>query len=76
MLLRERLPKLVFYHGETEWKIPNEFMAIVDAEAGWHHFLLNFRFPVVDLGQVPDHRLIPASQIAGLVGGGQICHPA
>ncbi len=47
----------VFYHGETEWKIPNEFMAIVDAEEGWRHFLLNFHFPVFDLGKVPDHRL-------------------
>ena len=50
-------PRNVFYHGETEWRIPNEFMAIVDAEEGWRPFLLNFHFPVFDLGKVPDHLL-------------------
>ena len=56
----KRLPCIVpfvFYHGETEWRIPNEFMAIVDAEEGWRPFLLNFHFPVFDLGKVPDHLL-------------------
>ncbi|MBF0438205.1 MAG: Rpn family recombination-promoting nuclease/putative transposase [Magnetococcales bacterium] len=56
----KRLPAIVpfiFYHGETEWRIPTEFMALVDAEEGWRPFLLNFRFPVFDLGKVPDNQL-------------------
>ncbi len=56
----KRLPCIVpfiFYHGETEWRIPNEFMAIVDAEEGWRPFLLNFHFLVFDLGKVPNRLL-------------------
>ncbi|GAB0056905.1 Recombination-promoting nuclease RpnD [Candidatus Magnetaquicoccaceae bacterium FCR-1] len=56
----KRLPAIVpfvFYHGETEWRIPNEFMALVDAEAGWRPFLLNFQFPIFDLGKVQDDQL-------------------
>ncbi|MBF0439183.1 MAG: Rpn family recombination-promoting nuclease/putative transposase [Magnetococcales bacterium] len=47
----------IFYHGETEWRIPNEFIAIVDVEEGWRPFLLNFHFPVFDLGKVPNRQL-------------------
>lgn len=47
----------VFYNGETEWKIPNEFLALVDAEEGWRPYLLNFLFSVLDLGKIPDKRL-------------------
>ncbi|MBF0341563.1 MAG: Rpn family recombination-promoting nuclease/putative transposase [Magnetococcales bacterium] len=56
----KRLPAIVpfvFYHGETEWRIPTEFLALVDAEEGWRPFLLNFQFPVFDLDTVPDHLL-------------------
>nr|VFJ46881.1 MAG: conserved hypothetical protein (putative transposase or invertase) [Candidatus Kentron sp. DK] len=56
----DRLPAvvpLVFYHGATEWKIPNEFLHLVDAESGWEEYLLNFRFPVLDLGIIPDAKL-------------------
>ncbi len=54
------LPAIVpflFYHGEVEWKIPDEFLALVDAEASWRPYLLNFRFPVFDLGKVSDQKL-------------------
>nr|VFJ68357.1 MAG: conserved hypothetical protein (putative transposase or invertase) [Candidatus Kentron sp. FW] len=56
----ERLPAIVpfvFYHGAEDWKIPNEFLHLVDAEKGWEPYLLNFRFPVLDLGTVPDTEL-------------------
>ena len=64
----KQLPAIVpfvFYHGATEWKIPNEFLHLVDAEETWRPYLLNFRFPVLDLGKIPDkelsedHRLYP-----------------
>ena len=54
------LPAIVpflFYHGAAEWKIPDEFLALVDAEEGWQPYLLNFRFPVFDLGKIPDGKL-------------------
>nr|VFJ45821.1 MAG: conserved hypothetical protein (putative transposase or invertase) [Candidatus Kentron sp. FM]VFJ45990.1 MAG: conserved hypothetical protein (putative transposase or invertase) [Candidatus Kentron sp. FM]VFK20703.1 MAG: conserved hypothetical protein (putative transposase or invertase) [Candidatus Kentron sp. FM] len=56
----EKLPAIVpfvFYHGAEDWKIPNEFLHLVDAEDGWEPYLLNFRFPVLDLGTVPDTEL-------------------
>ncbi|MBF0382860.1 MAG: Rpn family recombination-promoting nuclease/putative transposase [Magnetococcales bacterium] len=46
----ELLPAVVpfvFYHGSTEWRVPDEFLALVDAEAVWEPFLLNFLFPVL-----------------------------
>nr|VFJ43117.1 MAG: conserved hypothetical protein (putative transposase or invertase) [Candidatus Kentron sp. DK] len=56
----DRLPAivpLVFYHGAEDWKIPDEFLHLVDAEEGWAPYLLNFRYPVLDLGTVPDTEL-------------------
>ncbi|MBT8421055.1 MAG: Rpn family recombination-promoting nuclease/putative transposase [Gammaproteobacteria bacterium] len=56
----ERLPAIVpfvFYHGAEEWKIPNEFLHLVDFEDAWKPYLLNFRFPVLDLGNIPDPQL-------------------
>jgi len=56
----KQLPAIVpfvFYHGATEWKIPNEFLHLVDAEEAWRPYLLNFRFPVLDLGEIPDKEL-------------------
>nr|VFJ52762.1 MAG: conserved hypothetical protein (putative transposase or invertase) [Candidatus Kentron sp. DK] len=56
----DRLPAIVpfvFYHGAEDWKIPNEFLHLVDAEEGWKPYLLNFRYPVLDLGEVPDTEL-------------------
>ncbi|MBT8421340.1 MAG: Rpn family recombination-promoting nuclease/putative transposase [Gammaproteobacteria bacterium] len=47
----------VFYHGSEEWKTPNEFVHLVDAEEAWRPYLLNFRFPVLDLGKIPDKDL-------------------
>jgi len=47
----------VFYHGLDEWKIPDEFLSLADAEQGWKPYLLNFRFPVLDLGRIPDRAL-------------------
>ena len=34
----QQLPAIVpflFYNGSAEWKIPDEFLALVDAEEGW-----------------------------------------
>nr|VFJ92410.1 MAG: conserved hypothetical protein (putative transposase or invertase) [Candidatus Kentron sp. LFY] len=56
----KRLPAIVpfvFYHGEREWKIPNEFLHLVDCEESWRPYLLNFQFPVLDLGKIPDQQL-------------------
>ncbi|MBF0173589.1 MAG: Rpn family recombination-promoting nuclease/putative transposase [Magnetococcales bacterium] len=56
----DKLPAVVpfvFYHGATEWRIPNEFLALVDAEEAWKPYLMNFHFPLFDLGQVADHEL-------------------
>ncbi|MCB2263541.1 MAG: Rpn family recombination-promoting nuclease/putative transposase [Candidatus Thiosymbion ectosymbiont of Robbea hypermnestra] len=56
----DRLPAIVpfvFYHGLDEWKIPDEFLQLVATEESWRPYLLNFRFPVLDLGRVPDREL-------------------
>ena len=56
----QKLPAIVpflFYHGAAKWQIPNEFLALVDAEKGWRPYLLNFQFPVFDLGTIPDRNL-------------------
>ncbi|MBF0603205.1 MAG: Rpn family recombination-promoting nuclease/putative transposase [Nitrospirae bacterium] len=47
----------VFYHGATVWQVPDEFLVLVDAEEGWRPYLLNFRYTVLDLGQVDDRHL-------------------
>ncbi|MBF0454693.1 MAG: Rpn family recombination-promoting nuclease/putative transposase [Magnetococcales bacterium] len=47
----------VFYHGSSEWQIPNEFQALIETEVGWKPFLLNFQFPVFDLGHIDDREL-------------------
>ncbi|MBF0271528.1 MAG: Rpn family recombination-promoting nuclease/putative transposase [Magnetococcales bacterium] len=47
----------VFYHGSAIWRIPDEFLALVDAETGWRPYLLNFRFTVLDLGRIDDRQL-------------------
>nr|VFK54579.1 MAG: protein of unknown function (DUF4351) [Candidatus Kentron sp. TUN]VFK57607.1 MAG: protein of unknown function (DUF4351) [Candidatus Kentron sp. TUN] len=44
-------------HGATEWKIPNEFLYLVDTEEVWRPYLLNFRFPILDLEKIPDRAL-------------------
>ena len=48
---------LLFCHGEKEWKIPNEFLHLVDFEEGWRPYLLDFQFPMPDLGTIPDQKL-------------------
>jgi len=56
----DRLPAIVpfvFYHDLDEWKIPDEFLPLVDTEQGWRPYLFNFRFPVLDLGRSPDRAL-------------------
>jgi len=56
----DQLPAIVpfvFYHGPDEWKIPDELLPLVDAEQGWRPYLPNFRFPVLDLGRIPDRVL-------------------
>ncbi|MEO5330306.1 MAG: Rpn family recombination-promoting nuclease/putative transposase [Magnetococcus sp. THC-1_WYH] len=56
----EMLPPIVpfvFYHGASEWHIPDEFLSLVDAEKGWRPWLLNLRFAVMDLGKIEDRVL-------------------
>nr|VFK40161.1 MAG: conserved hypothetical protein (putative transposase or invertase) [Candidatus Kentron sp. SD] len=47
----------VFHHGISKWRFPNEFLPLVNAEETWKPYLLNFRFPVLDLGKIPDKQL-------------------
>ena len=56
----KRLPAILpflFYHGAAEWKVPDEFLALVDTEEGWRPYLLNFRYTIFDLGKIPDREL-------------------
>ena len=56
----EQLPAVVpfvFYHGAETWNIPNEFINLVNTVEGWKPYLLNFQFPVLDLGGLPDQKL-------------------
>ena len=56
----QRLPPiipLILYHGKAGWHIPDEFLALVDADAGWESYLLNFRFTLMNLGKIPDQQL-------------------
>ncbi|MBF0416374.1 MAG: Rpn family recombination-promoting nuclease/putative transposase [Magnetococcales bacterium] len=42
----KRLPvivPLVVYHGADKWRIPNNFLALVDAPTGWRQYLLDFK---------------------------------
>ncbi|MBF0436102.1 MAG: Rpn family recombination-promoting nuclease/putative transposase [Magnetococcales bacterium] len=58
---------LLVYNGAHRWCIPNEFLALVDADEALYPWLLNFRFPVVDLGLIPDRKLSKNAQLrAGL----------
>ncbi|MBF0435703.1 MAG: Rpn family recombination-promoting nuclease/putative transposase [Magnetococcales bacterium] len=56
----KRLPAivpLVVYHGADKWRIPNNFLALVDAPTGWRPYLLDFKFSLFDLGHVEDQKL-------------------
>nr|VFK49783.1 MAG: Putative transposase, YhgA-like [Candidatus Kentron sp. TC]VFK61186.1 MAG: Putative transposase, YhgA-like [Candidatus Kentron sp. TC] len=53
----ENLPAIVsfvFYHGATKWKIPNEFLHLVDAEESWHPYfgIFSFRFWISGESQI------------------------
>ncbi|MBF0423840.1 MAG: Rpn family recombination-promoting nuclease/putative transposase [Magnetococcales bacterium] len=59
---------LLVYNGAHPWRSRNEFLALVDADEVLHPWLLNFRFPVVDLGPIPDGKLARNAQLrAGLM---------
>ncbi|MBF0583323.1 MAG: Rpn family recombination-promoting nuclease/putative transposase [Magnetococcales bacterium] len=59
---------LLLYHGQNAWQIPNEFLFLVDADEALRPWLLNFRFPVVDLGPIPDEQLSRNARLrAGLM---------
>ena len=59
---------LLLYHGQKEWRIPNEFMFLVDADEALRPWLLNFCFPVVDLGPTPNEQLSRNARLrAGLM---------
>ncbi|MEO5351182.1 MAG: Rpn family recombination-promoting nuclease/putative transposase [Magnetococcus sp. YQC-3] len=47
----------VLYHGKRKWKVPTEFLALVDAEDEWRPYLLNFPYTVLDVGKIPDVEL-------------------
>ncbi|MBF0191923.1 MAG: Rpn family recombination-promoting nuclease/putative transposase [Magnetococcales bacterium] len=47
----------VFYHGAATWRVPDEFLALVDTEDNWRPHLLNFPFTVLDLGRIDDRHL-------------------
>lgn len=55
-LLPAILP-LVFYHGARVWRIPREFLALVDADEALRPWLLNFNYTMVDVGPIPDAQL-------------------
>ncbi|MBF0184641.1 MAG: Rpn family recombination-promoting nuclease/putative transposase [Magnetococcales bacterium] len=62
----QKLPAMVpllLYHGEKEWRFPNEFLALIDADEAITPWLLNFRFPVVDLSVIPNQRLAQESRL-------------
>ncbi|MBF0178999.1 MAG: Rpn family recombination-promoting nuclease/putative transposase [Magnetococcales bacterium] len=48
---------IVIYHGATEWQIPTEFSALLDADDALRPWLIQFRFILVDLGPIPDEQL-------------------
>ncbi|MEO5332706.1 MAG: Rpn family recombination-promoting nuclease/putative transposase [Magnetococcus sp. YQC-5] len=55
-----RLPAvmaLLVYNGGREWCFPNEFLALVDADEALIPWQINFRYPVVDLGPIPNREL-------------------
>ncbi|MBF0308169.1 MAG: Rpn family recombination-promoting nuclease/putative transposase [Magnetococcales bacterium] len=47
----------VMYHGAAEWRIPDEFLSLVDAEEAWKPYLLNFHYALMDLGRIEDGEL-------------------
>ncbi len=64
----DRLPPvvpLVIYHGREAWRIPPLFSALVNAEESWREHLLDFRFPVVDLGRIDDAALSRDDRLRG-----------
>ncbi|MBF0462005.1 MAG: Rpn family recombination-promoting nuclease/putative transposase [Magnetococcales bacterium] len=67
----QKLPAIVallLHHGQQEWRIPNEFMALMETDEALRPWLLNFRFPVVDLGPIPDDQLSRHARLrAGLM---------
>ncbi|MEO5347970.1 MAG: Rpn family recombination-promoting nuclease/putative transposase [Magnetococcus sp. YQC-9] len=66
-----RLPAvmaLLVYNGGREWRFPNEFLALVDTDEALIPWLINFRYPVVDLGLIPNQELSKHAQLrAGLM---------
>ncbi|MBF0182015.1 MAG: Rpn family recombination-promoting nuclease/putative transposase [Magnetococcales bacterium] len=59
---------VVLYHGAREWTMPNEFLALVDADEALRPWLMNFAFPVINLGAIPDERLSAHARLkAGLM---------
>ncbi len=62
----KRLPAivpLVVYHGADTWRIPNDFLALVDAPTGWRPYLLDFQFSLFDVGHVEDRQLSKQSHL-------------
>jgi predicted transposase/invertase (TIGR01784 family) len=48
---------LLVYNGATKWRVPDEFLALVNANAGWRPYLLNFRYTMFNLGLEEDQHL-------------------
>ncbi|MEO5327164.1 MAG: Rpn family recombination-promoting nuclease/putative transposase [Magnetococcus sp. THC-1_WYH] len=56
----EHLPPIIgmiIYHGATPWRIPNELRPLMPSNDLLHPYLPNFRFVVVDLGQIENESL-------------------
>jgi predicted transposase YdaD len=56
----EQLPPIigvVIYHGATPWKISDELQALMSGSDALRPYLPNFRFVVVDLGQIDNDDL-------------------
>ncbi len=67
----QKLPAVVpllLYHGKERWCFANELLALIDADKAVVPWLVNVRFPVVDLGEIPNPMLAKEARLyAGLL---------
>ncbi|MBF0435124.1 MAG: Rpn family recombination-promoting nuclease/putative transposase [Magnetococcales bacterium] len=48
-ILLPAVVQMIYYHGEQEWRVPGEFITLVDADPALHHWLINVRFVTIDV---------------------------
>ncbi|MEO5332884.1 MAG: Rpn family recombination-promoting nuclease/putative transposase [Magnetococcus sp. YQC-5] len=59
---------VLIYHGTDPWNMPQEFLALVDANEVLRPYLMNFRIVTVDLGPIPDDEMSHNARLrAGLL---------